>query len=197
MPAAPHSSGVNMPQQPISPSFCSRPNGNFSSRSSSLTSGRTSVSINWRTVSRISLCWSESEKSIIDQTSTDASTRPSPASIVDPSDVHRRAGQPANRVSGIGQSEWRDCVGVKKYVDNHPRLSKMTAGLYSQCRGGNSQYQAIARHPDLFANVKCLCSPLAPSMSAIFQAFSELRGVAQYQELIDLELLKMGGLAVA
>jgi len=73
----------------------------------------------------------------------------------------------------------------------------MTAGLYSQCRGGNSQYQAIARHPDLFANVKCLCSPLAPSMSAIFQAFSELRGVAQYQELIDLELLKMGGLAVA
>jgi hypothetical protein len=85
-----------------------------------------------------------------------------------------------------------DCVGVKKYVDNQPKLAKMTVGLYSQCMGGNSQYEAIARHPELFKNVKCMCSPLVPSMSAIFQAFSELQGVAQYQELIDLELLKMG-----
>jgi hypothetical protein len=46
--------------------------------------------------------------------------------------------------------------------------------------------------PELFENVKCMCSPLVPSMSAIFQAFSELQGVVQYQELIDLELLKMG-----
>jgi hypothetical protein len=52
---------------------------------------------------------------------------------------------------------------------------------------GNSQYEAIARHPELFANVKCMCSPLVPSMAAIFLAFSELQGVAQYQELIDLE----------
>jgi hypothetical protein len=84
-------------------------------------------------------------------------------------------------------------VGAKKYVDNHPTLRNMTVGLYSQCMGGNSQYEAIYRHPELFKNVKCLCSPMVPSMSAIFQAFSELQGVAQYQELIDLELLKMGG----
>ena len=32
---------------------------------------------------------------------------------------------------------------------------------------------------------------------AIFQAFSELQGVAQYQELIDLELLKMGAFPAA
>jgi hypothetical protein len=42
-----------------------------------------------------------------------------------------------------------------------------------------------------------MCSPLVPSMSAIFQAFSELQGVAQYQELIDLELLKMGAFPAA
>lgn len=86
---------------------------------------------------------------------------------------------------------------MKKYVDNHPTLSKMTVGLYSQCMGGNSQYEAIARHPELFANVKCMRSPLVPSMSAIFQAFSELKGVAQYQELTDLELLKMGAFPAA
>lgn len=34
-------------------------------------------------------------------------------------------------------------------------------------------------------------------MSAIFLAFSELQGVAQYQELIDLELLKMGAFPAA
>lgn len=48
-------------------------------------------------------------------------------------------------LSGIGQWEWRDCVGVKKFVDAHPRLSKMKVGLYSQCMGGNSQYHAIYR----------------------------------------------------
>ena len=100
-------------------------------------------------------------------------------------------------ICGIGRWEWRDCVGVKNYVDNHPTLSKMTVGLYSQCMGGNSQYKAIARHPELFENVKCMCSPLVPSMSAIFQAFSELQGVVQYQELIDLELLKMGAFPAA
>jgi hypothetical protein len=42
-----------------------------------------------------------------------------------------------------------------------------------------------------------MCSPLVPSRSAIFQAFSELQGVAQYQELIDLELLKMGAFPAA
>src|SRR5690349_14596612 len=46
--------------------------------------------------------------------------------------------------------------------------------------------------PRISKDVRCMCSPLVPSMSAIFQAFSELQGVAQYQELIDLELLKMG-----
>jgi alpha-beta hydrolase superfamily lysophospholipase len=95
-------------------------------------------------------------------------------------------------LSGIGQWEWRDCVGVKRYVDSHPTLGKMTVGLYSQCMGGNSQYEAIARRPELFANVKCLCSPMVVSMAAIYSAMSELQGVSQYQELIDLELLKMG-----
>jgi hypothetical protein len=96
-------------------------------------------------------------------------------------------------LSGIGRWEWRDCVGVKTYVDSHPALSKMTVGLYSQCMGGNSQYEAIYRRPDLFENVRCMCSPMVVSMAAIYSAMSELQGISQYQELIDLELLKMGG----
>lgn len=68
----------------------------------------------------------------------------------------------------------------------------MTMGLYSQCMGGNSQYEAIFRRPELFADVRCMCSPMVVSMSAIFSAMSEIQGIRQYQELIDLELLKMG-----
>ncbi|MFU7557581.1 alpha/beta hydrolase family protein [Roseiconus sp. JC912] len=100
-------------------------------------------------------------------------------------------------LSGIGCWEWRDCVGVKRYVDNHPTLSKMKVGLYSQCMGGNSQYHAIHRHPELFENVLCMCSPMVVSMAAIYDAFSELQGIQHYQELIDLELLKMGGFVAA
>lgn len=105
---------------------------------------------------------------------------------------HGNSGAANGGLSGIGQWEWRDCVGVKNFVDNHPRLSKMTVGLYSQCMGGNSQYHAIHRRPELFANVRCMVSPMVVSMAAIYDAFSELQGVQQYQELIDLELLKMG-----
>jgi pimeloyl-ACP methyl ester carboxylesterase len=100
-------------------------------------------------------------------------------------------------LSGIGQWEWRDCVGVKRFVDAHPELSKMKVALYSQCMGGNSQYHAIHRHPELFANVRCMVSPMVVSMAAIYDAFSEIQGVRHYQELIDLELLKMGAFVAA
>lgn len=85
---------------------------------------------------------------------------------------------------------------MKKYVDDHPELSQMRVGLYSQCTGGNAQYEAIYRCPELFANVLCMASPMMP-MEAIFSAFSELQGISQYQELIDLELLKRGGWTAA
>jgi pimeloyl-ACP methyl ester carboxylesterase len=105
---------------------------------------------------------------------------------------HGNSGAANGGLSGIGRWEWRDCVGVKKYVDSHIELGRMKVGLYSQCMGGNSQYEAIYRRPDLFANVLCMCSPMVVSMSAIFDAFSELQGIRQCQELIDLELLKLG-----
>ena len=110
---------------------------------------------------------------------------------------HGNSSAANNGLSGIGQWEWRDCVGVKKFVDNHPTLSKMKVALYSQCMGGNSQYHAIHRRPDLFENVQCMVSPMVVSMAAIYDAFSELQGVRQYQELIDLELLKMGAFVAA
>lgn len=105
---------------------------------------------------------------------------------------HGRSGASNNGVSGIGQIEWRDCVGVKRYVDTHPKLSRMKVGLYSQCMGGNSQYEAINRRPELFENVLCMCSPMVVSMRAIYRAFSELQGVSQYLDLLDFELLKAG-----
>ena len=110
---------------------------------------------------------------------------------------HGNSAAANNGLCGIGNWEWRDCVGVKTWVDAHPELSEMDVALYSQCMGGNSQYRAIYERPDLFANVKCMVSPMVVSMSAIYDAFSELQGVRQYQELIDLELMKMGAFITA
>ncbi|RBP43816.1 hypothetical protein DES53_105215 [Roseimicrobium gellanilyticum] len=110
---------------------------------------------------------------------------------------HGASGAANGGVCGVGQWEWRDCVGVKKYVDAHPRLSQMKVALYSQCLGGVSQYAAITKRPELFENVLCLCSPLVPNMTSVFENLSEKQGIGQYQELIDLELLKLGGFPAA
>lgn len=106
---------------------------------------------------------------------------------------HGQSGAANDGMCGIGLLEWRDCVGAKKYVDAHPRLGKMKVALYSQCMGGCSQYVAIDKHPELFENVLCFCSPLVPSMRSIYNKFSKLAGVDQYLELLDFELLKAGG----
>src|ERR1700730_4846560 len=63
-PGPPQASGTIMPQQPNPASLRISSAGNFSWRSRWVTEGRTSASINWRTVSRISFWWSLSEKSI-------------------------------------------------------------------------------------------------------------------------------------
>lgn len=48
---------------------------------------------------------------------------------------HGQSGAANGGVCGVGQWEWRDCVGVKKFVDAHPRLGKMDVALFSQVLG--------------------------------------------------------------
>ncbi|MEO1191006.1 MAG: alpha/beta hydrolase [Pseudomonadota bacterium] len=96
-------------------------------------------------------------------------------------------------ICGIGRYEWRDCVGAKSYVDAHPRLSQMKLGLYSQCTGGNAQYEAFARRPELFTNVLCMLSPLVVSMTALMGQFAKLQGVGDYLDAMDVEQKKLGG----
>ena len=96
-------------------------------------------------------------------------------------------------ICGIGRYEWRDCIGVKHFVDNHPELSKMDVALYSQCTGANAQYEAIKKHPELFKNVRCMLSPLPVSMGALMTSFANLQGVGEYMELMDFEQTKLGG----
>jgi len=110
---------------------------------------------------------------------------------------HGTSSAPNGGICDIGRYEWRDCVGLKKYVDSHPALSKMKLGLYSQCTGGNAQFEAIYRHPELFDDILRVCCPMVVSMEAIFSAFSELQGISQYLELIDFELIKMGAYTAA
>lgn len=105
---------------------------------------------------------------------------------------HGNSSSANNGLSGLGQWEWRDCVGVKKYVDSHPKLSRMKVALFSQCLGGISQYVAIARHPELFTNVRCMCSPMVPTPEGLIERALQHMGLPQYRELVDLELLKMG-----
>ena len=100
-------------------------------------------------------------------------------------------------ICGIGRYEWRDCVGAKTYVDAHPRLSKMTLGLYSQCTGGNAQYEALSRRPERFENVRCMLSPLVVSMTSLMGRFAALQGVGEYMDVMDFEQKKLGGFANA
>ncbi|MEM6464580.1 MAG: alpha/beta hydrolase [Pseudomonadota bacterium] len=100
-------------------------------------------------------------------------------------------------ICGIGRYEWRDCLGAKAYVDQHPRLSKMTPGLYSQCTGGNAQYEAMSRRPELFENVRCMLSPLVVSMASLMGQFAGFQGVSEYMEEMDFEQKKLGGFANA
>ena len=69
----------------------------------------------------------------------------------------------------------------------------MKVGLYSRCTGGNAQYEAMYRHPELFENIQCFFGPLTVSMTALMQTFANLMGVGNYMELMDLEQVKLGG----
>ena len=96
-------------------------------------------------------------------------------------------------ICGIGRYEWRDVVGAQLYVQNHPKLSTMTCGLYNRCTGGNAAYEAMYRRPELFAGIKCFFGPLTVSMTALMTSFAGLMGLDKYMELMDLEQLKLGG----
>ncbi|MEM9144441.1 MAG: alpha/beta hydrolase [Bacteroidota bacterium] len=106
---------------------------------------------------------------------------------------HGNSGAANGGICGIGRYEWRDVVGAQRYVENHPKLRTMTCGLYNRCTGGNAAFEALYRHPELFAEVKCLFGPLVVSMPALMRSFAGLMGLDSYMELMDLEQLKLGG----
>ena len=108
---------------------------------------------------------------------------------------HGNSGAANGGICAIGRYEWRDCVGAKTYVDAHPHLSRMKLGLYSQCTGGNAQYEAMSRRPELFENVLCMLSPLVVSMTALMGQFAKLNGVDEYLDAMDFEQKKLGGFA--
>ncbi|ECF0157180.1 alpha/beta hydrolase [Salmonella enterica subsp. enterica serovar Mbandaka] len=107
-----------------------------------------------------------------------------------------RSGTGGNGACGVGRYEWRDCVGAQNYVNAHPELSKMKVGLLSRCTGGNAQYEAISRHPELFKDVACMVSPLVVSMEAFTKHYanSVVAGAGDFPEILDFEQVKAGGL---
>lgn len=108
---------------------------------------------------------------------------------------HGNSSAANNGICGVGRYEWRDCVGVKKYIDADPKLSRMKLGLYAQCTGGNAQYEAFHRKPELFENVLCMLSPLVVSMSALMGTMAHLQGVGAHMDVMDVEQKKLGGFA--
>ena len=106
---------------------------------------------------------------------------------------HGNSGAANGGICGIGRYEWRDVVGAQKYVQNHPKLSKMKVALYNRCTGANAAMEAMYRRPELFENIKCFMGPLAVSMTALMGTFANLMGVGNYMELMDFEQIKLGG----
>src|ERR1700733_9372138 len=82
-----------MPQQPSSPSFLSCSEGNFSARSYSRRMGRISVSINWRTVSRMRIWSLLSEKSIARRRKDASTVRSSKAALMNRENLEGENGQ--------------------------------------------------------------------------------------------------------
>lgn len=106
---------------------------------------------------------------------------------------HGNSGAANGGICGIGRYEWRDVVGAQKYVQNHPKLSKMKVALYNRCTGANAAMEAMFRRPELFENLKCFLGPLAVSMTSLMGTFANLMGVGNYMELMDYEQIKLGG----
>lgn len=92
---------------------------------------------------------------------------------------------------GIGRYEWKDCVGVKRYVDKH--FSEMEVGLRSCCTGANAQYEAISRFPELFSDVKAMVSPQPVSMIRTASFFAGVYGISEFMEELNKEQCHLGG----
>jgi pimeloyl-ACP methyl ester carboxylesterase len=92
---------------------------------------------------------------------------------------HGESGEGDGGVCGIGRHEWKDCVGVKRYIDSHPKFSKMRVGLKSRCTGANAQFEAISRYPELFANVRAMIAEQPVSMRYTATFFANAFGVRQ------------------
>jgi hypothetical protein len=106
---------------------------------------------------------------------------------------HGESGEGDGGVCGIGRHEWKDCVGVKRFVDSHPEMSKMTKGLMSRCTGANAQYEAISRYPELFADIKAMVSPQPLSMSYFINVILPAQGLGEFKEELDREQNRLGG----
>ncbi len=59
-------------------------------------------------------------------------------------------------ISGLGLLEYRDVIGSVRYAKSHPKLGKMTTGLFSRCMGGNSTIIAMGKHVEEFKHIKAL-----------------------------------------
>ncbi|GAA4551756.1 alpha/beta hydrolase family protein [Amycolatopsis samaneae] len=77
---------------------------------------------------------------------------------------HGHSGAANGELFTWGLFESRDVAGSLQYVKSRPDAAGMTLGLLSRCMGGNSTYVAMARHPELFEDVRCLVNPQPVSL---------------------------------
>ncbi|GHF77376.1 hypothetical protein GCM10018790_64350 [Kitasatospora xanthocidica] len=102
----------------------------------------------------------------------------------------RNFGQSGEANGGIftwGRFESRDVVGSLAYVKSRPDTAGMTLGLLSRCMGGNATYMALTRHPELFADVRCIVNPQPISMRAMVERNLEMMGATDQFDAVDRE----------
>lgn len=76
-----------------------------------------------------------------------------------------------------GRYESRDVVGSLAYARGRSETSGMTIGLFSRCLGCSSTIIAMARRPDVFANVRCMVGVQPISVRAIMTKMIAARGL--------------------
>ncbi len=80
-------------------------------------------------------------------------------------------------IASGGIFESRDVVGSLRYARERHDTRDMTVGMFSRCLGCSSTLYAMSRHPEAFADVRCLVGPQPVTMKVIVGRRLALLGI--------------------
>ena len=88
---------------------------------------------------------------------------------------HGESQEANNGVCGVGYYEWQDVVGAMDYIKSDPDLRTKNVGMVINCMGANSALIAMAKEPELFADIKAVVAIQPVSYDIFMQYYLEDR----------------------